>query len=228
MGGAILLPTAGCVENLGLADRSDSGQDVEGCTQVEEWDADISSGLAEPPPGSIADRRDCANADRPEPTGDVCETFTVEGEDGKATEIHSVGVQPYPDPPSGFDRETLREFVKKYERAYNQNQTVSGDGANIVLFSFGVQDTTVSTASGGVSSVVVEYSTVVRLYRRDGSGALAEGFWAGAHYGIDETGIVRAEVDDPEFYIEDLPDPVETGNLLQCFSSGRSGQSEDH
>lgn len=217
MGSAILFAGTGCLGNLDPADESPTEQDVPGCTQKEEWDADITTRPAESPPDSIAARRDCANADRPEPTGDVCETFEKTGGDGETTEIHSVGVRPYPNPPSDFDGETLREFVKKYERAYNQNQTVSGDGANIVLFSFGIQDTTVSTAAGGVSSVVVEYSTTVRVYRRDGSGALADGFWAGAHYGIDETGIVRAQVEDPDFYIDDLPDPVETGDLLQCF-----------
>lgn len=215
-----LLGISGCIDNFTSRDGSSTaGNDVPGCTQTEEWTTDITTGPANPESDSIAGRHDCTNADRPEPTGDLCETFEVEREDGEVAEFHSAGVREYPDQPADFDDRTVQTFVAAYERAYTQNRAVSRNGKHTVEFSFTTHETTTIDEYDEIFVVSIEFGFAFRLEDGSGTGGYHDAFGEGALYGVDETGIVRIGRDnyDPDSDPEELPDPVEDGDLLQCF-----------
>ncbi|MCU4925299.1 hypothetical protein OB905_04765 [Halobacteria archaeon AArc-dxtr1] len=217
------LGAAGCLDEIDPRTDQTTGNEVPGCTQKDAWETEITTGPTDPDPASIAGRRDCANADRPEPTGDVCETFEVEGDDGETTEFHSAGVEPYPDPPSNSDEEAVHSFVSEYERAYTQNGAVAEYGDSVVEFSYTTHDTETVDESNAITTVYIAFGFGFRQEGGADPGGYHDAFGEGAIYGIDETGIVRTDAeyyheienlpDDPEA----LPDPVEDGQLLQCF-----------
>jgi hypothetical protein len=208
------LAISGCVD-APWSDGDDDTNGVPGCTQDAEWTDTIAAGPADPDTGSIAGRRNCSTATRPEPTGEVCETFVREVENGTNRTVHSVGVRPYPDPPSTFETETLRSFVSAYERAYTQNAAVAEHGANVVEFSFSTIETRTIDRFDTVTGIVIAFG----FGYRDERGGYTDSFGNVAVYGVDETGVVRrpepygpGEIDPDE-----VGDPVENGHLLECF-----------
>lgn len=222
---------SGCIGNFDARDdnstdsnseNSTGTNDVPGCTSKEEWTDDITSGPTEPDPDSIAGRRDCAKADRPEPTGDVCETFELEKQNGEIDELHSVGVKPYPEPPTAFDEESLTEFVYEYEDAYSQNEAVAeyGERAIGAGADFWEDSTRVLERYDETTVIGISFAPPVE-YRTTGGGfAGDDNFSDEAVYGVDETGIVRLHegyLDRDEKTVENTPDPVEDGDLLECF-----------
>ncbi|MFC7213112.1 hypothetical protein ACFQO4_03340 [Saliphagus sp. GCM10025334] len=229
---SVLLGAGGCIADLDPQDENSTDLDdentsnenaVPGCTSKAEWADDHTDGPF-PSPDSIAGHRNCANADRPEPTGDVCETFEVEGEDGETTEFYSAGVESYPDPPSDFDAITLQSYVFEYELAYTQNWAVlEHEGEKVVEFSFTSHDTAIIDGDDEITAIYIAFGFAFRRASGSGTGGYYDAFGEGAIYGIDETGVVRADAD---YYhnlenlpddSENLPDPVEDGDLLQCF-----------
>ncbi len=229
-----LLGTGGCIANLDPRDEKSTDPDdenttdentVPGCTSKAEWTGDITSGPADPDPDSIAGHRDCANADRPEPTGNVCETFELEKQNGEIDEFRSVGVEPYPEPPNTFDEEPLTEYVYEYEDAYQQNKAVSeygerayGAGAEI-LDDWG-DPTRRLDIYDQITVVGIRFAPPVSYVTRDGNFVGDDNLSEQAVYGVDETGIVRIEepyLDNDEKIVESPPNPVEDGDLLECF-----------
>ncbi|WP_276256761.1 hypothetical protein [Halomontanus rarus] len=218
-----LLGTGGCLTNLGSWDEDSTENDVPGCTQKEKWITDITAGPADPDPNSIVGRRDCANADRPEPTGDVCKTIELEREDGEINEFHSTGVEPYPDPPTAFDEESLTEYVHEYERAYSKNGAVSkyDHSGNAVSVAVGIdeRETQVLNYNDKITVVRIEFGVGVETRNSDGSGIASDQLSEVSVYAIDESGIVRtdAEYTHDESIADEILDLVEEGTLLECF-----------
>jgi len=218
---ASALGVGGCVGRLGPPDGGDTPDNsVPGCAQKEVWERTITTSSDDPDPGSIADRRDCTTASRPEPTGDVCATYEGEGHDGEEISIHSPGVASYPSPPSTVDAEALQSFVSAYERAYTQNSAVSRHGRNVVEFSFETHQTETLDRDDSIGVVVIEFGYGYRIRREQDSDSYTDAFGEFAVYGVDETGVVRVPADSPQggqIEPDAVPDPVEDGELLECF-----------
>lgn len=196
-----------------------NGDDVPGCAHTDEWPDDSTIGPSDPDPTSIVGHHGCASAERPEPTGDVCTTFVIEDDDGEATELHSVGIEPYPDPPTSFDDETLRSYVHEYEKAYSHNAAVSQYGEDVASASVGIHEdrTRVLERDDGITAIRIEFGVGLRIEYQARNGYYEDSFGEAAVYGIDETGIGRADAEYTETVPEETPDPVEEGMLLECF-----------
>ncbi|MCU4926224.1 hypothetical protein OB905_09540 [Halobacteria archaeon AArc-dxtr1] len=225
-GTSVLLGVSGCLDELDSGDENETDDDgsegeVPGCLQKESW-PDGGGEIEDPPSESIAGRRDCTNADRPEPTGDVCTEHEITFGDGTET-FRSEGVEPYPDPPEEFTEEAVRSFVSDYEQAYRQNGAVERLEDRLLGFSVSVEDDATQTleADDDIDRIRIEYTVGSSIVDRDGAGTVeSDPYGDAAVYGVDETGVVRAEAeyyqtdDDDE---EETPDPVEEGDLLECF-----------
>ncbi|MFC7215629.1 hypothetical protein ACFQO4_16260 [Saliphagus sp. GCM10025334] len=216
---SVFLGVGGCLEtgNSWLGDNSgNSEDDVPDCMQKDEWNSDIDKGPKNPDPTSIAGRYDCSSARRPEPTGDVCTTFTpvISGEERT---IHSDGVEPYPDPPDSFDQDTVVSYVYRYESSYFHNSMVEKYRDELTHAGLRVEEdeTRIEKTKDGITIIYIRFF--------NGTGTITDGKYpaagdgaGAAAYGVDETGIVRAgtkySVSDKE-----MPDPVENGTLLECF-----------
>lgn len=221
-----ILAASGCLGGRGTGDGAGSGgttadeDDVPGCTWKAEWTDDVTDGPADADPESIAGRRDCSTADRPEPAGDVCRTFDPEGEDGADGASHSVGVASYPEPPESFDDETVTSYVAEYERVYARNAAVARYGDRVVGISVGVDEdeTQVLDRDDEIAAVRIEFGVGLRIRSPRSDGSYSEDrLGEAAVYGIDETGVVRAETEYDEAVPEETADPVADGELLQCF-----------
>ncbi|MFC7237302.1 hypothetical protein ACFQS4_03570 [Saliphagus sp. GCM10025317] len=230
---SVLLGTGGCIANLNpqgensanLDDKNSPDENaVPGCTSKAEWIDDNTNGPF-PDPDSIAGRRNCANADRPEPTGDVCETFELEKPNGEIDELHSVGIKPYPEPPSTFDEESLTEYVYEYEDAYQQNKAVSEYGNRVIgagaetLDNWG-DPTRVLELYDEITVIGIRFAPPVNYRSHDGNFVGDDNFSDEAVYGVDETGVVRLHeryFGDERAVVKETPDPVEDGDLLECF-----------
>ncbi|MFC7216216.1 hypothetical protein ACFQO4_19320 [Saliphagus sp. GCM10025334] len=216
-----LLGVGGCLETDTsfldeTSDDSGDGNSVPGCTQKETWSDGGNATPEDPDPASIAGRHDCSSTRRPEPTGEVCTTFTpvISGEERT---IHSAGIEPYPEPPSSFDEETLVSYVSEYENAYFHNSMVEKyrdelRGAGIRVEE---DETRIKQTENAITLVYIRFFTSTSTLSDGTTPSVGDGAGA-AGYGIDETGIVRTEA---RYSVseEEMPDPVESGTLLECF-----------
>ncbi|MFC7230869.1 hypothetical protein ACFQMM_04620 [Saliphagus sp. GCM10025308] len=114
--------------------------------------------------------------------------------------------------------------MSEYELAYTQNWAVLERGReNVVEFSFTSHDTATIDGDDEITIIYIAFGFAFRRESGSGTGGYYDAFGEGAIYGIDETGVVRAEAEyyhDLENLPDDseaLPDPVEDGDLLQCF-----------
>ncbi|MCU4924897.1 hypothetical protein OB905_02715 [Halobacteria archaeon AArc-dxtr1] len=216
-----VLSASGCLDGVeSLVDNGDEG--VSDCSQVESWD-DGSGGPSDPAPDSIAGCWDCADANRPEPTGDVCAEHEVQTADG-ATTYESLGVASYPDPPSSFDDEVVAAFVEEYERAYSQNELVLRFGDRVVEGGAMLEEDETEPLDwyDDIAVVGLEFGVGHTEVTGGGLGA-TDPVETIAVYGVDETGIVRAAA--PEHTVGERGDigrgnrldPIENGDLLACL-----------
>ncbi|MCU4924893.1 hypothetical protein OB905_02695 [Halobacteria archaeon AArc-dxtr1] len=223
-----VLGVSGCLADLESLSGSSGDEGVPGCTHRSEWNDDITTGSADPDPDSVAGRRDCANAERPEPTGEICTTVELESEDGEINEFHSTGIEPYPDPPTAFDEQSLIEYVYEYERAYSNNWAVSRyeSPRRAVMISFGIHENDTRVLDHDeITAIKIEFGFGVESRNQDGEGGIASDHLGEVSvYGIDETGIVRSDAEytfdedeNGESTFDETLDPVEDGDLLQCF-----------
>jgi len=118
VGTAGLFGTSGCLNELGTV--TDGLVDPDGCPQDVDWDGAHTRPTADVDSDSIAGQFGCANADRPQPSGDICDTFEIDGET-----YRTVDIEPYPDPPATFDESAVTAFVHDYERAYTRNRLLN-------------------------------------------------------------------------------------------------------
>lgn len=217
-----LLGSSGCIgafERSGGTNSSDTdGSPVTGCLQKDEWPSDITSTPQSLEQNSIADRRDCSDADRPEPTGDVCSTFVIGEDEGEPREYQSVGVKPYPNSPNSFTENTIVPFIYAYERAYSQNSAVLEYGNQLVAAPVTIKTdlTQVLAYNEEITVVGIEFAHPLTIATADGF-SYEDSFDNAAVYGIDVTGILRGEATPDEIRNRGASDPVEHGSLLECF-----------
>lgn len=161
----------------------------------------------------------CDDANRPEPS--VEGGVEYEWSRGSETRVEeSVGSVAYPSPPDTFTAETVREFVHDYEVAYHHNATLDRSRMGVVVGVSTYAETLGVRARDDDRFVVpVRSSGDVRTYR-DGTVLTADGAILLTVYGVDPTGIARVfagqQTRDTDL-VDELPDPVEAGQLLECF-----------
>ncbi|MCU4925394.1 hypothetical protein OB905_05245 [Halobacteria archaeon AArc-dxtr1] len=201
-------------------DRVVVREGADGCLEKDDWSDDATTGSADPEPGSIADQLDCSNATRPEPTGDLCATFEVTTADDERT-YESAGIRRYPDPLTTFDEETITSFVAEYEQAYAHNSSVEESGKNLTGFGINIDDDLTRAFDTDTERTLlrIQYHTSESIVTDNGHSS--GGGPGAAVYAVDETAIARSEDesrdDVEELDSEEIPDPVEDGDLLQCF-----------
>lgn len=175
------------------------------------------------PPDSVAGQFDG------EPTRPACtvESESIEVSRGDETETYETApTVPYPEAPSSLETETILEYVEAFEHAYvTKDVLCDWTGSDHVLnVGFSVRRYETVERPDGV--------TVVSLVRAGGAtlGTDGEHLWAaelapeGVAYAIDETGLARADFDEPPGRTDDLesaaPDPLTAGELVAVFDDG--------
>lgn len=172
----------------------------------------------EPPP-SVAERFDCESASRPMPDVPAGVEHEIES-DGETTVYESVGSVAYPSPPTSLDDETARSFVAEYERAYQQNEYAERHGTDVVELDVMVESVETFDFHDDIRTVRVDFA-VHFVVVSDGGVVMTEPAGEAAVYGLDSSGLVRAEtayrgnVDGS--VREATPDPIQDGTLLVCF-----------
>ncbi|WP_049927363.1 hypothetical protein [Halopiger goleimassiliensis] len=162
-----------------------------------------------------------------EPSRPECEkeSESVEIEMGDETDTaETAATIPYPDPPTEVTGEAVLEYLEAFDEAYLTHDILCNDRRSGAILSIGYSLERRETFDW------YDDVTVVFLQRAAGatSGVDEDGImwqadigYSSVVYAIDETGLVRAEVDDPITGDEDLesqlPDPLEAGTLVAAF-----------
>lgn len=168
---------------------------------------------------TIDEQFDCESASRPTP--DVLSGIEHDIEmDGETSVYESVGSTDYPPPPASLDRETVQPFVADFERAYQQNEYAERHGEDLVELDVMIESVESFGFHDEIRTVRVDFA-VHFVVVSDGGVVMTEPAGEAAVYGVDPTGLVRAEtayrenIEDP---VRDAtPDPLQDGILLVCF-----------
>lgn len=165
---------------------------------------------------SISERYDCRDANRPEPDVEAGIEHEYE-DDGETLVYESVGSAKYPDPPDSTAEEAIESFVREHEAAFLQNESVEKLGDELTSFHVEFEVVEIVERRDGIVVVRVE----ANVTEEEISGGPSAGHWTTESvYAVDETGVVRVEVDDVPVVTATppaTPDPMEYGDLLVCF-----------
>lgn len=168
---------------------------------------------------TIDEQFDCESAYRPTP--DVLSGVEHEIEmDGETSVYESVGSTDYPAPPASLDREPVRSFVADFERAYQQNEYVERHGEDLVELDVMIEAVESFDFHDEIRTVRADFAVHFVVVSDDGV-VMTEPAGEAAVYGVDPTGLVRAETtyrgNIAESVRDATPDPLQDGTLLVCF-----------
>ena len=157
----------------------------------------------------IAERFDCAAADRPEPDVEAGVEHEIERENGETVTYESVGSTMYPEPPDSRDTETIGEFLRAYETAYHRNYFAEIYSEELVRYSVEFDETEFIDRKDPISIVVLSSDVIMETLDLAGHSPV----WAA--YAIDETGLVREDHLGPDE--RDQPEVLTEGQLHSCY-----------
>lgn len=178
-----------------------------GCASSTE--PDPTSGETPAEESSVAERFDCAAADRPEPDVEAGVEHEIERENGETVTYESVGSTEYPEPPDSRNNEVIGEFLRAYETAYHRNYAAEIYGEELVRYSIEFDGTEFIDVTDHLSVAVL--SSEVTIETLD-----VAGHWpVSAAYAIDETGLVRRDYLGPDE--REQPEVLSGGQLHSCF-----------
>lgn len=163
----------------------------------------------EPETPSIADRFDCADAERPEPDVEAGAEITVETETGETKRYETVGSTQFPHPPESLDADAVVRFLKEYEATYRQNYLADVHGEELIEFDIEFDDVRSLDREGDVQRFLLVSESVIRTVELAGHDPRA------VAYGIDSSGLVRLDRVEPDD--RDDPEILEDGTLTACF-----------
>ncbi|USZ69716.1 hypothetical protein NGM10_16570 (plasmid) [Halorussus salilacus] len=218
VGLSVCLPLGGCLgdgSGFGSADESSDSDD----RPTETTDATDDDETETAAPNPVAERFGCSSAYRPE--SDVEAGVEHEVEVGDETEVYeSVGSTDYPTPPAAFDGDAVETFVAEYEKVYQRNVYLDKHEDRLVEFDPMVEGVERFDFRDPVATVRVDFAVHFAAVSGD-SVVMTEPAGEAAVYAVDETGLARTDAEyrgNVEGSVrEATPDPLEDGDLLECF-----------
>lgn len=158
---------------------------------------------------SIAEKFECAAADRPRPDVEAGVEHEIERENGETVTYESVGSTMYPDPLDARDTEAIGEFLRAYETVYHRNYFAEIYDEELIRYGIEFDKTEFIDEKDHISIAIL--SSEVTMETLDVAGHSP--VWAA--YAIDETGLVRRDHLDSEE--RDQPAVLTEGQLHSCF-----------
>lgn len=202
------------------SDKKTATSNESTCIQKDNWESGMSTDKKRVEQDTIAGRRNCMNAQRPEPTGDICSEFQIKDEEGEQHTYYSIGVKQYPTLPDLLNIDTVLPFIYEYERAYSQNLAIFEYGERLVRGSVTIKEDLTKDIDiyKNIFVVGIEYSQSWTFIKNEGL-SYEDNFSDAAVYAVDKTGLLRTDAQPDEIRNQDIPDPVKSGDVIECFGN---------
>jgi hypothetical protein len=212
------------------SDKKTATSNESTCIQKDNWESGMSTNKKRVEQDTIAGRRNCMNAQRPEPTGDICSEFQIKDEEGEQHTYYSIGVKQYPTLPDLLNIDTVLPFIYEYERAYSQNLAILEYGERLVQGSVTIKEDLTKEIDiyKNIFVVGIEYAQPLTFIKNEDlsdednkfSGfSYEDNFSDAAVYAVDKTGLLRTDAQPDEIRNQDIPDPVKSGDVIECFGN---------
>lgn len=123
----------------------------------------------------------------------------------------------YPNRPWSPSAEAVRSYVERYERAYRLNKVRDRHGSHLRYANVHIEDTNGYDAPEGTAIAQVRYTYDAEIEGDDGPIEIdSESIYAS--YFVNDTALFRAvNKEHLENTSELLEDPVESGQIVECF-----------
>lgn len=131
----------------------------------------------------------------------------------------SVEPADYPERPGSLsDAAAVRTYVEDYERAYKRNEWLEQLEAELVGFGMDVERTWNHDSAAGTAIARLKYTFWFTDEEEDGSLAAGHSEVIYASYYVDDAVVLRAaDAGRREDVVARDPDPLETGEPVECF-----------
>lgn len=156
---------------------------------------------------------DCGDNNKPTPS--------VEQGVEQAGGYDSIGSARYPDPPDQWSRDAAKSFVSGYETSYQQNSLIQRYGESLIDLTLTNQEKNLITSTG--NRYIIRFDYMLGYEWVDDQGELVS---TGARpeavvYTVDSTAVIRTtashEFDVSDDVLDDSPNPLEEGTVIECF-----------
>lgn len=161
----------------------------------------------------LTDDIDCEDTGKPTPS--------VEQGVEQSGGYDSIGSARYPEPPEQWSRDAAKRFVGEYETSYQQNTLVQRYEKSLIDLTLTNQEQNLITSTGNRYTIRFDYMLGYEWIDDQGelvsTGARPEA----VVYSVDSTAVIRTttshEFDITDEVLDDSPDPVADGDVLDCF-----------